>query len=76
MIIYIGFIMKQGELFAEFATDDIEVAKDKAKRLIDDALHRNTVEVFGLELNPEEEQPIMVASWTQEGEILTLIPKP
>lgn len=75
MIIYIGFVREQGILYVEFVTPNIEIATSRAKKLVDDALPNNTVEVFKIEFN-EKDIPLMVASWTPEGEILTLVPKP
>ena len=75
MIIYIGFIMEQGKLLPEFVTDNMGIATSRAKKSIDDALPNNTVSVFEIEFN-EKDTPLIVASWTPEGEIITLVPKP
>ena len=75
MIIYIGFIREQGILYPEFVTNYEGVARIKAKKLVDEALPNNTGVVFRTEFNVKD-TPVMVASWTPEGEILTLIPKP
>ena len=68
--------MEQGKLLPEFVTDDLGIAKVKAKRAVDDALPQNVVKVFKINFNEEEEQPLMVANWTPVGEVITLVPKP
>ena len=75
MIIDIGFVREEGQLIPAFVTDNMEIAASKAKRSVDDALPNNTVPVFEIEFN-EKDTPLIVASWTPEGEIITLVPKP
>ncbi len=71
MIIYIGFILEQGKLLPEFVTDNVDIAKVKAIRSVDDALPNNMVKVFQAEFD-ERKQLLMTASWTPEGETITL----
>ncbi len=76
MILYIGFIIGQGKLLPEFVTDDLLIARIKARRSVNNALPQDTVEVFEINFNEEEEQPLIAANWTPEGEVITLVPKP
>ncbi|KKK80267.1 hypothetical protein LCGC14_2825230 [marine sediment metagenome] len=75
MIIYIGFIKEQGKLLPEFVTDNLKLAKHKAVRAVDDALPNNSVHVFKVCLDVKV-VPLIVASWTPEGEHVTEVPEP
>ncbi len=75
MIIYVGFIMEQGKLLPEFVTDNKKYAETKAGRAVDDALPNNSVQVYEIDLDLTKNKPVIVASWTPEGEHVRLIPK-
>jgi len=75
MIIYVGFILEQGKLLPEFVTDDRKLARAKAARSVDDALPNNSVNVFKVCFD-EKVVPLIVASWTPEGEHVTEVPEP
>ena len=68
MTLYLGFIRDQGILIPTFVTDTKEYARTLALKNVDDALPNNAVEVHQILFNAEALEPVIVASWTPEGE--------